>query len=211
MGLFTEEQLEVAITKGIRAFHALKGIDVCFPTVDPLIVSEVTKQIVALIEKAAAEPDEDEPLLQGEALVGVSDAEFNLAVSIAAYELALKHPNAAWGMDYTHKIAAEIGVKLHQGFKPEENHIVQTLSIKIEPDTAAFRKAIDDIFGSVEWRREGWNDAKAVMLRKLNKQIKHPDDDSYILRNFPQAKLELVRKFIASFQFDPDHESPKKF
>ena len=58
------------------------------------------------------------------------------------------------------------------------------------------------IFGRVEWRREAWNDLKAVMIRVLNRQIAEPTDDSYILDK--KSTLQQVSDFVASFQFDPE-------
>lgn len=62
---------------------------------------------------------------------------------------------------------------------------------------------LQSIFERVEWRREAWNDLKAVLIRAVNKRLgEHVCGD--ILKGVPKKYLEQFRSFVASYQFDPE-------
>lgn len=62
---------------------------------------------------------------------------------------------------------------------------------------------LQSLFERVEWRREAWNDLKAVLVRALTTRLKqHVSGD--ILRGVSPKALEQFRSFVASYNFDPE-------
>lgn len=98
-----------------------------------------------------------------------------------------------------------------EGVRKKPQQDVETLRVKIEVDQTELDEAVAGLFGKSEWRREGWNDAKAVMIRVINgvqRAIEHSTsnvaDELSLLAGFNQEQLKKVRSFISSFVFDPE-------
>lgn len=183
MAEITQEAIHAALVRGCGRH--------CLP--DPVLIRAQAKEIFSLIE-SLAEP--------GEMVSGV--AEFVSArvtpeeVRTKAYEIANKSGHSH-DQRNLHEFASEIERNIVHGFA-EKN--VETLTYKIKVDTSEMDELIQGIFGRTEWRREAWNDCKAVMIRVLNQQMDHPHLESWMLK-LKLKQLEQVRRFVSSFEFDP--------
>jgi hypothetical protein len=184
MAEITQEAIYAALVRGCGRH--------CLP--DPVLLRGQAKEIFSLIE-SLAEP--------AEMVSGV--AEFVSAqvtpeeLRAKSYDLAIRSGHSH-DEPHLHALAAQVEQNIVNGFG-EKN--VETMTFKIKVDTSDMDELIRGINGRTEWRREAWNDCKAVMIRVLNKQINDPRSDSYVLR-LKRQQLENVRSFISSFQFDPD-------
>lgn len=158
----------------------------CLP--DPVLLEAQANEIMDLIE-SLAEPES----LPGEF---VSAAVTPEELRAKSYDLAIRSGHSH-DQANLHDFAAQVEQNIVHGFAEK------TLTYKIKVDTSALDEVLAREFGRNEWRREAWNDCKAVMIRVLNQQIAKPQSDSFVLRLKPH-QLENVRSFVASFQFDPD-------
>lgn len=162
----------------------------CLP--DPVLLEAQTNAIMSLIDVLA------EPELSGTTEF-VSAAVTPEELRVKSYDLAI---TSGKSHDQTnlHEMAAQIEHNIVHGFAKQN---VETQTYKIKVDTSEMDELIRGLPCRTEWRREAWNDCKAVMIRVLNKQIEKPRSDSYVL-NMKRQQLENVRAFIASFRFDPE-------
>lgn len=223
---FDFNDIKVALLRGfVSAFGHVPFSDKSNAAVDAQV-----REIVKLLEVnivSAAEPTWPRPMeaIEGEALIGVAFDEVERRA--VAYELAVKS-----GQSHLHELAAKIDRNLALGFIWPP--VKDTIHLKVEVDTSSvdaaeeriksarghiaearaemqFISDIQSLLGDkTDYRREGWNDNKAVMLRFLRDLIRETESTGrgytggeQVLSGFSVAELKKVRSFIASFHFDP--------
>ncbi len=194
-------EIEAAVRNGIRGFHKSLGHIEFGDSVDPFLLDLITSNITALLDRkveeaiAEARCEVVPPVTSIGELSTMSDRD----VRAHAYNVASRIVPKSWNQDQVHGEAEKIARNIEDGFPSK----TEVLSVTIKPDMTEFQEMIDSIFGRTEWRREGWNDLKAKLLRTLNKEINSPDIDSFVLHPLGLSSLKVVRDFIAKFNFDP--------
>lgn len=141
-------------------------------------------------------------------------------IRISAYDLAIK--TGTKGDAALHKLAGEIADRII-GEKVEKA-ATNEIKLNLEFDASGFQAAADKLrrhaefynravqryddvigalFNRIDYRNEGWNDCKAVMIRAITRQISDSKGDGYVLDTLSVKQLDDVRRFISSFHFDP--------
>lgn len=166
----------------------------CLP--DPLLTGRQASAILDVIE-SLAEPAEME--IHGEAFVSAAVTPQELRVK--SYEIAIESGHSH-DQSNLHQFAAQIEENIRNGWTRESEAKAETMTFRVKIDTSEFDAVLAQ-FGRTEFRREAWNDCKAVMIRVLNQQIGDPNSDNFVLK-LKKQQLENVRDFVASFEFDPD-------
>jgi len=192
MSIFLDEaEIKQVVTSAITEHHAI------YTERSISLADRITKAVTQLLELKAlqavteAAKEAGVAKAQGEAIYHSLTRE--QLIRERAYEIAISSLNGATVADSTmHGLAADIAERVTNGHP----------RTKVTPDVPDFQKFIDDIFGRNEWRREGWNDARARMIRSINEQLKQ-SEFSHILAPFKTTQLKIIRDFIGSFKFDP--------
>jgi hypothetical protein len=135
----------------------------------------------------------DHPTTKIGDIIAMSDQD----IRVEAYNLAVRRGSYGVTEDELHKLAADIAENIRHGFTKKRE------TFQAKPGTPDFQDAIDAIYGRTEWRREGWNDCKAVMLGALRKQLNGEQPIGKWMLSKTKNTLHDVRDFIASFDFDP--------
>jgi hypothetical protein len=118
-------------------------------------------------------------------------------IRLEAYAIAAKRPSYGVTNAEFHQHAEEIARNIERGFaKPE----VDTTG---KPGGKSFHDLVDKIYGRTEWRREGWNDCKAVLIRTITRQLNGEHPVGHWMLEKKHNSLANIRDFIASFNFDP--------
>ncbi len=170
---------------------------------DSNLIEVQAEEIMALVEACT----EEQPVIVGIDPASVSDPLTPQDIRAYAYDVAVA---SGMGHDQSnlHQFAQQIADNVERGFLRKAEMVLKIDTAETEKLVARILREIEEqelhesIFGKTENRREGWNDCKAVMIRKITEQIADPHSDSFILQMMP-AQLDDVRRFVASFQFDP--------
>lgn len=199
MSIFLDEsEISYVVSKAIDETNRVG------PNTHSVLVPAVTKAVTNLLELKALQAVAEAAAEQGNAEASATNAYDDYSQTAVqqirsdAYSIAQRHTTND-RPDELHSLAKAISEHIEAGFTPANTKI---LTAMIKPELSGFQEAIDAIFGRTEWRREGWNDARSVMIRKINEQIKNRFNDSYVLQPFKTPQLKIIRDFIGSFKFD---------
>lgn len=183
MKSFGIEDIQAALQKGWDRVYSTRN------TCGAVIQCQA-QEIVKMLDRAAGRHFEDE--------TGFWSAGTRETVSVR------KPSYDFWGIHEKPKTVEPIELEVRLDTRQTE------AALKRLSDLAnSTTQAVAGLFKREDYRREGWNDLKAVLIRQLNEKISWDGANHYLPHKqvtsiyFTPAELEAFRDFIATQQFDP--------